>query len=141
MRHTNRMVAVAGILACTIPVQADTILRQASLDLSQVKNPASFTLNNSKVLAIGTDTEGLTQAQMLFPGKSASLGRCSTTVSQDWSPYNILEVKMTDHEAYSAALPPWGLAYEQSVPNDRHVLGWLHSGSWRDPKVLLLFEH
>lgn len=96
------MVAVAGILAFTIPTQADTILRQQSFDLTQVTNPAVFTLNNSKVLGIGTDNEGLTAAQMLFPAKYSSLGRCSTTVYQDWSPYNILEVKMTNHDAVTA---------------------------------------
>ncbi len=100
MRQVNRLAAAAGILAVVTAGHADTILRQQSYDLSRAGDPTYFQNYKTQVLGIGTDEEGLTVAKLYFPQLSASLGRSSTTVSEDWSPYNILEFKLTNHEAF-----------------------------------------
>jgi hypothetical protein len=100
MRHINRLVALAGILALVTAGHADTILRQQSFDLTQVKNPSVFTLNNLTVSAIGTDNEGLTAVDAVFKGHYASIGHASSSSYQDWSPYNIIAVKLTNHESF-----------------------------------------
>ncbi len=100
MRHINRLVALAGILALVTAGHADTILRQHAFDLTQVKNPSVFTLNNLTVSGIGSDDEGLTAVNAVFNGHYASIGHASSSSYQDWSPYNILAVKLTNHESF-----------------------------------------
>ena len=100
MRQINRLAVVATILAGVTVGHADTILRQRSFDLTRVGDTSYFQNYKTQVLGFGTDNEGLTSAQLYFPVQTASLGRLSTTVSEDWSPYNILEFKLTNHEAF-----------------------------------------
>jgi hypothetical protein len=100
MRQTNRLAAAAGILAVVTAGHADTILRQREFDLSRAGDPSYFQNYKTQVLGTGTDEEGLTFAQLYLPVQKASLGRTSTTSSDDWSPYNILTVKLTNHESF-----------------------------------------
>lgn len=99
MRQTNRLVAAAGILAVVTAGHADTIVRQRVFDLTKVSDPSVFTLYKTQVNSIGMDDENLTQARLTFPDHYASIGR-KTTWSEDWSPYNILTVKLTNHESF-----------------------------------------
>jgi hypothetical protein len=100
MRQINRLAAAAGILAVVTAGHADTILRQRSFDLSRAGDPSYFQNYKTQVQSIDTDEEGLTRAHLYFPQTTASFGRASTSYSEDWSAYNILEFKMTNHEAF-----------------------------------------
>ena len=116
MRHFHRMAALAGLLALVAAGQADTILRQTSFDLSRAADPTYFQNNKTQVLSIGTDNEGLTCAKLYFLQTSSSLGRMSTTAYEDWSPYNILEFKLTNHEAFPVQFK--ALVYLTADPHD-----------------------
>jgi len=74
---------------------ADTILRQKTYDLTSAGNPTVFTLKNTTYLGAATDNDGLPQAKLSFNSYKASFGRCMTT-SEDWSPYNILCIKLSN---------------------------------------------
>ena len=116
MRQINRLAAAAGILAVVTAAYADTITTQKSYDLSRAGDTTYFQNYKTQVLGIGTDNEGLTMAQLLFPVNKSSLGRTSTTVSEDWSAYNILEVKLTNHEAFPVQFK--ALVYLTSNPSN-----------------------
>lgn len=114
MRQINRLAAAAGILAVVTAGHADTILRQRSFDLGRVGDPSYFQNYKTQVLGVSTDDEGLTSAQLYFPVASASLGRTSTSYYEDWSPYNILEFKLTNHEAFPAEFRALVYLYQDS---------------------------
>ena len=116
MRQNYRLAAAAGILAVVTAAHADTILRQRSFDLSRAGDPTYFQNYKTQVLGIGTDNEGLTAAQLYFPVQKSSLGRASTSISDDWSPYNILEVKLTNHEKFAVQFK--ALVYLTSNPSN-----------------------
>lgn len=99
MRQTIRFVTAAGLLAIVNAASADTILRQQVFDLSQAGNPAAFKLRNTAVQAIDTDDEGFTRARLSFAGYRSSFGRESTTYYEDWSPYNLVCIKLTNRES------------------------------------------
>jgi hypothetical protein len=115
MRQMNRLAAAAGLIAVVTAGHADTILRQRSFDLSRAGDPTYFQNYKTQVLGIGQDSEGLTAAQLYFPVQKASLGR-QTTTSDDWSPYNILEFKLTNHEAFDVQFK--ALVYLNANPSD-----------------------
>lgn len=100
MRQINRLAALAIVLASVTAAHADTIARQRVFDLSRAGDPAAFTLYKTQVQGYGTDDEGFTSANMLFPVFRASFGRSSTTSYEDWSPYNQFCIKLTNHEAF-----------------------------------------
>jgi len=116
MRQMNRLAAAAGILAVVTAGHADTILRQRSFDLSRAGDPTYFQNYKTQLLGITTDSEGYTSAQLYFPVQKASLGRQSTSVYDDWSPYNILEFKLTNHEAFDVQFK--ALVYLTSNPSN-----------------------
>ena len=116
MRQLNRLAAAAGILAVVTAAHADTILRQRSFDLTRAGDPTYFQNYKTQVKSIGVDDEGLTQARLYFPINKANFGRTSTSYKEDWSPYNILAVKMTNHEAFSCEFR--ALVYLTSSPSN-----------------------
>lgn len=115
MRQINRMAAVAGILAFVTAAHADTILRQRAFDLTKVSDPTTFTLYKTTVQGFGTDDEGYTKANLYFPQFRASFGRAGTT-PEDWSPYNMMSIKLTNHEAFPCEFRM--LVYLTSDPNN-----------------------
>lgn len=91
------ILALAGII-CAQAGHADTILRQKAYDLSQATDPTVFTLKSTQFLGMGVDADGQQQARLNFSAYKASFGRCLPT-AEDWSPYNILCIRLTNREA------------------------------------------